>query len=57
MASPKKKKPTKKNGKVVISSKAKIKKKGAQNDSIPKAPTRLPADAGANFKIRLRKKR
>lgn len=43
--------------KVRVSTKAKVRKKSEQpKDTIPKAPARLYRDAGANFKIKIRRK-
>lgn len=43
--------------KVSVSTKAKVRKKSEQpKDAIPKAPARLYRDAGANFKIKIRRK-
>ena len=42
-----------------IKEKAQIVKKGQQigkNDTLPKAPTRLAPDVGANFRIKIRRK-
>lgn len=41
-------------GKIKVSSSASVRKKGQKK--YPSAPTRMPADVGSNFKIRIRKK-
>lgn len=55
-------KPKKRKGKIRIKQKAAIVRKDSvrsdsvRNDTLPKAPTRLAPDAGANFKIKIRRK-
>ena len=50
-------KPKKRKRKIRIKTGAKVVKKGSvKNDTLPKAPTRLAPDAGANFKIKIRRK-
>lgn len=61
MATPKKKrsKAKKRKGRIVVSQKAKIVKKGGQTakkDTLKKAPAMLYRDTGANFKIKIRRK-
>ena len=60
MPTPKKKRSTarKRNGSVVVKSKAKIVKKGeikSKNDTLPNAPTKIPSN-GATFKVKIRRK-
>ena len=51
------KKTKKRKGKIRIRTGAKVvKKDSVRNDTLPKAPTRLAPDAGANFKIKIRRK-
>lgn len=56
------KKTKKRKGKIRIKQKAAIVRKNSvrsdsvRNDTLPKAPTRLAPDAGANFKIKIRRK-
>lgn len=43
--------------KIGIKTKPKVvRKDSVRNDSIPKAPTRLAGDNGANFRIKIRRK-
>lgn len=61
MATPKKKryKSKKRKGRIVVSQKAKIVKKGGQTakkDTLPNAPTPMPRNNGAVFKVRIKKK-
>lgn len=61
MVTPKKKRtrPKKRKGSVVVSQKAKIVKKGGQTakkDTLPNAPTPMPRNNGAVFKVRIKKK-
>ena len=42
--------------KVAIVRKDSIQRDSVRNDTLPKAPTRLAPDAGANFKIKIRRK-
>lgn len=54
MPKPKKRK---RKGKIRVRTGARVvKKDSARNDTLPKAPTRLASDAGANFKIKIRRK-
>lgn len=49
----------KRKGSVVIRQKASVRpkrKKSGNNDTLPKAPTRLAPDVGANFRIKIRRK-
>ena len=60
MATPKKKryKAKKRKGRIVVSQKAKIVKKGGQmakKDTLPNAPTKIPSN-GATFKVKIRRK-
>lgn len=55
----KRSKPIKKKGSVIVSQKAKIVKKGGQTakkDTLPNAPTPMPRNNGAVFKVRIKKK-
>ena len=61
MATPKKNrsKAKKRKGRIVVSQKAKIVKKGGQTakkDTLPNAPTPMPRNNGAVFKVRIKKK-
>ena len=55
-------KPKKRKRKIRIKQKAaivredSIQRDSVRNDTLPKAPTRLAPDAGANFKIKIRRK-
>lgn len=50
-------KPKKRKRKIKLSQRARVRKKNEEkNDTMPKAPTRLAPDAGANFKIKIRRK-
>lgn len=42
--------------KFAIVRKDSIQRDSVRNDTLPKAPTRLAPDAGANFKIKIRRK-
>lgn len=44
-----------KKGKIKVKKSAQLRKKG--DGGARKAPTRLPADVGASFKVKVRKKR
>ena len=49
----------KRKGRIVVSQKAKIVKKGerkAKNDTIPNAPTQMPRDNGINMRIKIKRK-
>lgn len=61
MATPKKKrsKAKKRKGRIVVSQKAKIVKKGTQTakkDTLPNTPTPMPRNNGAVFKVKIKKK-
>ena len=61
MTTPKKKrsKAKKREGRIVVSQKAKIVKKGGQTakkDTLPNAPTQMPRDNGINMRIKIKRK-
>lgn len=50
-------KPKKRKGKIKVSQKARVRKKNEQRkDTIPRMQARPPADVGATFRIKIKKK-
>lgn len=57
MPTPKKRKAKKVKGKVKVSTRAKVvRKDSVRVDTLPKAPTRIAGDNGANLRIKIRRK-